>query len=52
MISGGRPSLLRDKLADTDPPADFLSIFARSYRRSQDFLWRCTFFLKKVDELF
>ena len=22
------------------------------YRRSQDFVWGCTFFLKKVDDLF
>jgi len=29
MIGGGCP-LLRENLADTDPPADFLSIFARS----------------------
>jgi len=29
MIGGGRP-LLRKNVADTDPPPDFLSIFARS----------------------
>jgi len=29
MIGRGRP-LLRENLADTDSPADFLSIFARS----------------------
>jgi len=29
MTGGGRP-LLRENLADTDPPSDFLSIFARS----------------------
>jgi len=28
-IGGGRP-LVRENLADTDPPADFISTFARS----------------------
>ena len=27
MIGGGRPLILRENLTDTDPPADFRSIF-------------------------